>query len=129
MARALPSELRERALEVRARDGLSIAETASRFMIGTATVKRWTRRWKATGSLAPLPAGGVRRIWIDEDDKAKLVALVEEMPDATIEELRAAYNSRHKSEVSSSSMHRALQRCDLTLKKSRSKLPSRGPSA
>ncbi|MER2624682.1 MAG: IS630 transposase-related protein [Accumulibacter sp.] len=128
MARALPSELRERALEAREREGLSIAETAARFMVGTASVKRWNRRMKSTGSVAPSPVGGVRRIWIGEDDRTQLVELVEKMPDATIEELRAEYNSRHGSAVSSSAMHRALQRFDLTRKKSPSTRPRRRPS-
>ena len=116
MAKALPKELRERAL--REREGLSIAETAARFMVGTASVKRWNKRKKSTGSVDPSPVGGIRYIWIGDDDRAKLVALVEGMPDATIEELRAEYNSRHNNEVSPSSMHRALQRFDLTRKKS-----------
>lgn len=129
MAKALPKELRERALEAREREGLSIAETAARFMVGTASVKRWTKRIKSTGSVAPSPVGGVRNIWIGDDDKAKLVALVEKMPDATIEELRVEYNSRHDSEVSPSAMHRALQRFALTRKKSPSTLPRHRPSA
>lgn len=121
MAKALPNELRERALEARERDGLSISETAERFMVGTATVKRWSRRKRSTGNVAPSPVGGTRRIWIGEDDKPKLLSLVEKMSDATIEELRAEYNSLHASQVSSSAMHRALQRFDLTRKKSPSR--------
>jgi transposase len=129
VAKALPNELRERALEAREREGLSIAETAARFMVGTASVKRWNKRMKSTGSVAPSPVGGVRRIWIGDDDKAKLVALVETMADATIEELRAEYNSRHDCAVSPSAMHRTLQRFDLTRKKSPSTPPRHRPIA
>jgi transposase len=129
MGKALPNELRERVIEAREQEGLSILDTAERFMIGTATVKRWTRRNRSTGSFAPSPVGGVRRIWIGEDDKEKLISLVGKMPDATIEELRAEYNSLYGTEVSSSSMHRALQRFDLTRKKSPSKPARAKPSA
>lgn len=127
VAKALPTELRERALEAKEREGLSIAETAARFLIGTATVKRWARRLKATGSAEALPMGGTRRIWIGDEDKAKLIALVESMPDVTIEELRTEYNSRHDTAVSPSAMQRALQRFDLTRKKSPSKRPRHAP--
>ncbi len=129
MAKALPTELRERALEAKERDGLSIAETAARFLVGTATVKRWARRMKVTGNARPSPVGGTRRIWIGDENKSALVALVESMPDATIEELRAEYNTRHGTAVSSSAMHRALQRFEMTRKKSPSKPPRHGPSA
>ena len=129
MAKALPNELRERALEAREREGLSIAETAARFMVGTASVKRWSSRKKSTGSVAPTAMGGVRRIWIGENDKDKLLSLVAKMPDATIEELRAEYNALYGSEVSSSAMHRALQRFDLTRKKNPSKPPRLGSNA
>jgi transposase len=119
MPKALPNELRERVVEVREREGLSIEETSERFMVGPATVKRWCALKKATGSVSPAPVGGVRRIWIGEDSRELLVSLVVEMPDATIEELRAAYNGRYETAVSASAMHRALQRFDLTRKKSR----------
>lgn len=127
MAKALPNELRERAMEARHREGLSIAETAARFMVGTASVKRWTKRVKLTGSVTPSPMGGTRRIWIGDGDKANLVTLVGDLSDATIEELRAEYNARYGSAVSSSAMHRALQRFALTLKKSPSTPRRQGP--
>lgn len=117
MAKALPIEIRERVLEARD-EGLSIAETAARFKVGTASVKRWSKRMKTNGSVAHSALGGVRRIWIGEEEKAKLVAVVEAMGDGTIEELRAEYNSRHDTQVSSSAMERALKRHGLTLKKS-----------
>lgn len=129
MAKALPVELREQVLEARAREGLSIAEVAARYMVGTASVKRWEKLQKSTGSVAPLPVGGVRHIWIGADDKEKLVSLVAAMSDATIEELRAAYNALHACEVSASAMHRALQRFDLTRKKRMSTPPRRKSSA
>jgi len=130
VGRALPTELRERVLEAKERDGLSIAETATRFLIGTATVKRWASRQRETGSAEPLPVGGARRSWFGTaEDKAKVVGLVEEMPDGTIEELRVQYNSRHDTSVSPAAMQRALKRFGLTRKKSPSKRPKRRVSA
>jgi transposase len=128
MAKALPDELRERALEARETEGLSIAETAARFMIGTASVKRWKRLMVLTGSSSPRPVGGVRRIWIGDGEKEQLLSLVERIPDATIEELRAEYNSLYGTEVSASAMQRALQRHNITRKKRPSMPPKRSPN-
>jgi len=119
LPKALPNELRERAMAARENEGLSIDETAARFMVGTATIKRWQRRKKATGSIAPLAVGGARRRWFGDRERANLAALVQEMPDATIEEYRIAYNAKFGTEVSSSAMHRALQHAKLTRKKKR----------
>jgi len=131
MAKALPDELRERALEARETEGLSIAETAARFMIGTASVKRWKRLRALTGSSSPRPprpVGGVRRIWIGEGEKEQPLSLVERIPDATIEELRAEYNSLYGTEVSASAMQRALQRHNITRKKRPSMPAKRSPN-
>ena len=100
-------------------EGLSIDETAARFMVGTATIKRCQKRKRTTGSIAPLAMGGARRSWFGEAERANLADLVQEMPDATIEEYRLAYNTKFGTEVSSSAMHRALQRAKLTRKKRR----------
>lgn len=119
MPRALPNEIRERVIAAREQEGLTIDEVAARFMVGTATVKRWERRKKTTGSLSPSAMGGARRTWFGPDEREALVALVRSMPDSTIEEYRVAYNEKFGAEVSDSSMHRALQRFELTRKKRR----------
>ncbi|HRE88922.1 MAG TPA: hypothetical protein PK095_07230 [Myxococcota bacterium] len=119
MPRALPNELRERAIAAKEAEGLSIAETAMRFMVGTASIKRWQARKKATGSIDPLAMGGMRYGWFGEEELARLKALVQETPDATIDEYRQTYNSRFGTEVSASAMHRALQNLGFTRKKRR----------
>lgn len=119
MPRALPNELRERVIAAREREGLTIDEVAARFMIGTATVKRWEWRKKATGNVSPGAMGGVRFTWFGEEERAALVELVASLPDLTIEEYRLAYNEKYGTTVSDSAMHRALQRFGLTRKKRR----------
>lgn len=119
MPRALPKELRERAIGAKEAEGLSIAEAAKRFMVGTATIKRWQSRKSTTGSIEPLAMGGMRHGWFGEEELGRLKELVQETPDATIEEYRHAYNGKFGTEVSSSSMHRALQNLGFTRKKRR----------
>ena len=117
MPSPLPVALRERVLETIRIDSLSIAAAAARFLIGTATVKRWLRRVRETGTLEPAQMGGVRVLRIGEEDGPKVRDLVEETPDATLAELTEVYNERHGTSVSKSAMVRALARLDITRKK------------
>jgi transposase len=89
-------------------------------MVGEATVKRLVRRFRAVGTVEPEPMGGdrVSRIPLSEGDH--LVALVEDMPDATIVELIEAYETRHGVLLSPASMSRTLAREGITRKKKRS---------
>lgn len=123
MPKPLPVEIRERVVEAVENEGLTIDETARRFMVGTASVKRWVRRARTTNSVAPDPMGGTRFVWIGEEERAQLEALVEVMFDATLDELTEAYNARHGTAVSRAAMIRGLQRFQLTRKKSRFEPP------
>ncbi len=123
MPKPLPIEMRERVVEVVENEGLSIAAAAERFRVGTASVKRWLRRARESGSVAPDPMGGLRVVWIGEAEREQLTELVATMSDATLDELAAAYNARHGTSVSRSALLRALQRFDITRKKSRSARP------
>lgn len=113
----LPVALRERVVESIETDSLTIEEAASRFRIGTATVKRWLRRLRDTGDLAPQEMGGLRVVWVSEDHKQQVVDLVEDMADATLVELADEYNERHGTTVSKSAMARTLVRFNISRKK------------
>lgn len=125
MPKPLPVEIRERVVEVVEKEGATIEETARRFRVGTASVKRWLRRSRESGSVAPDAMGGLRVVWIGVDERDQLIELVKAMPDATLDELADEYNARHKTSVSRSALLRALQRFDITRKKSRSAPPKR----
>lgn len=59
MPRPLSNDLRERALACSAA-GASDEEVARAFSIGRATVVRWKRRYRETGSVVPARMGGHR---------------------------------------------------------------------
>lgn len=120
MSRPLPVELRGRVVKSVENEGLSIREAAQRFDVGTASVKRWLRRSRESGSVEPEPMGGLRVVWIGVEERQQLIDLVEAMADATLDELADAYNARHETAVSRSSLMRALKRFGITRKKSRS---------
>ena len=116
MPNPYPLMLRERAVRTY-EDGLeSYAEVADQFGIGEATLQRWVRRGRDTGSVAPLARGGG---WRSPVDLPALHALVHNRPDTTTGELTRAYNRRvgRQARVHRSSILRALQRSGYVFKK------------
>lgn len=83
---------------------------ATRFKVGTATVKRLIRRFRETGSVEPLPHGGGQRPKIPSQKLPRVQQLLEANPDWSVEEITAAYNKREGTTVSRSTMQRAVAR-------------------
>jgi transposase len=122
------ADLRERLL--RAIDaGLGQAEAARLFGVGTSTIKRWKRRRRERGTLAPAPRPG-RTPLIGADLRPALEAQVGAAPDATLAEHCATWEREHGVRVSETTMSRALARIGWPLKKRRSSPASgtRGPA-
>jgi len=110
-------DLRERLL--RAIDaGLSQAEAARLFGVGTATLERWRRRQREMGSVAPLSRQGRPR-HIGPAQDAPLLIQAQTMRDATLAEHCARWEREQGVHVSAATMSRALARLGWPLKKSR----------
>ena len=92
MARPLSNDLRERVV-ARHEAGESIRAVAATFGIAPSTVSKWARRRRKTGSVAPAKFGGYRRPLL-EPHRAWIDARFAEMPELTLEGLRAALASR-----------------------------------
>lgn len=118
MPKAWSEELRMKAVKAVEEQGLTITAAARIFDVGTASLKRWLAKFRATGDVRADSMGGLRMVWIGVDEKPRLLALVKRMPDATVEELALNYNERYRTSVSRSAMGRALRRFALTRKKS-----------
>jgi transposase len=111
-------DLRERLL--RAMDaGLSQAEATRLFGVSPATLERWRRRQRQTGSVAPQPRPGRPRR-IGRAQEAALLAQVRSAPDATLREHCAWWAAEQGTGLSEATMSRALARLGWPLKKSRS---------
>jgi transposase len=111
-------DLRERLL--RALDaGLSQAEATRLFGVSAATLERWRRRQRQSGSVAPLPRTGRPRR-IGREQEAALLAQVRSVPDATLREHCAWWAVDQGIVLSEATMSRALARLGWPLKKSRS---------
>ena len=102
-------------------------EVAELFGVSRATVQNILHRRRTTGSVAPFPHGGGRRLSLDTEARAFVDQLVREQPDATLEELCEAVDERMGIRVSIATMWLTLKRMGLSLKKSRSTQMSATP--
>jgi transposase len=94
--------------------GASRREAADRFEISPSSSVRWLQRWREVGSAAPKPRGG--SVSPLEEFAERILALVAEQPDLTLEETLAELR-KQRIRTSRSSLWRFLDRHDITLKK------------
>lgn len=99
------------------RSGKSKPEVAEQFGVGVATVTRLLRLVRESGDVAPRPRGGGNRPKISEDQYGELMELVASQPDATREELCAAWERIYGVSISTAAMGRTLRKADITWKK------------
>jgi transposase len=116
MAEAYPVSFRERVVDAYERGEGSYAAIAARFVLGSATVKRWVRQQRRAGHLQPKPKAGGTRSPVTGTD---VTTLMTALGDPTAGELTAAYNRTRRGtrRVHVSSMKRALHRHDYVVKK------------
>src|SRR5919202_3361502 len=115
-------DLRLKVLEALDR-GMPRREVAQIFGISMPTIKRWLKRRRETGELAPRPSPGppARKGMALEQ---ALPAQLQSNPDFTLEEHRELFEETHGISVSTASISRAFERLGLPLKKRHSLLQS-----
>ena len=116
MATPYAVALRERAVRAYERGDGAYDEVAAVFEVDSRTLQRWVARWRELGTVAPKPRGGG---WRSPIDLAVLHAVVRGVPDATVDEFCAEYNSRvaRSQRTTESSFRRAMHRAGYVLKK------------
>lgn len=117
MASPYSQDLRDRVLAAYDR-GEPTKRIAEMFRVSRAWARRLKQRRRETGETAPRPMGGATYHKID---RVRLVELVREQPDATLDELRR----RLGVSCALSAVCMALQKLGLSFKKSRSTRRSR----
>ena len=115
MSKALSLDLRTRVLSS-VSEGLSHRAAGARFGVSAASVSRWRTLEREQGDARPKALGGDRRSGRIEAQCAVVLSLLEEKPDMTIEELRAALGERGFI-FSYGSIQRFLVRHGITRKK------------
>jgi transposase len=96
--------------------GLAAKELATKFRVSRSWVNRLVQRRRETGQVGPRPQTVFKRQAFAGQEN-RLRALVAAKPDQTLAELREALHSA----ASLSSLWRALDRLELTLKKNRTR--------
>jgi transposase len=116
MPNAHPIGLRERAVRAYQAGQGSYDVIGARFAIAPRTLQDWVARFRATGSVAPIPKGGGNPSPIDVK---VLEGVLRERPDAVVDEIRTAYNDRvrRQARLHRSSILRALHRLGYVFKK------------
>jgi len=102
-----------------AQDKQANREIAETLSLSEATIERWTRRQRETGSVAALAnGGGVARVLAPHE--AFLRNAVKAQPDISLDELCGRVQAELGLKVSGSMVSRELTRLRLSRKKSRS---------
>jgi transposase len=120
---AYSQDLRQRIVDALG-EGATIEMTAQRFAVSTASVKRYQRQLRHSGTLAPKPWPG-RVPKIKKEQKEQLQALIASKTDWTLASLCAAWEEATAVEIARDVMARTLARFSITHKK-RVASPSNG---
>jgi transposase len=110
-------DLRQKLVEAWKKRALTVEELSELFGVGTATVKRWQRRYRETGAVEPRPHGGGRRVALTQEQVAALRGLVMSQPDWTEEEYTENLRTHHGMQASRSAVGRAIRRMGFSVKK------------
>jgi transposase len=116
-------DLRKRIVDAVERGDGTKREIARLFGVNESFIYKLLRQKRERGDIAPLPHGGGASAKLTETDLLILIDLVAETPDSTLEELRQQMKKKASVEVSQSTICRALQAIELTIKKRPSSPP------
>jgi transposase len=95
---------------------LSTRQAAARFSVGIATAGAWARLKRATGAVSPAKQGKPKGSVLDSH-AGFIFALVEEVPDITLEEIAERLSRQRGVTVVSTAVWKFLDRHDMTHKK------------
>jgi transposase len=101
-------------------EAISQRKLAKRFSVAPSFIQKLIKRYRETDSVAPKVRTQQTTPKLNNEHLAILHRLVEERNDATLEELRDLLVAEIGFHVSRSTVDRALDKLDLTLKKRRS---------
>ena len=118
---AISDDLRRRAVEAYERGEGTLAVVAERFAVGVASLGRWLKRKRETGSVERAPRAGGNPRRVTPAGEARLSEWLGEDPSTPQHELAARLHDAGEPAVCQQTVGRTLERMALTLKKSRSR--------
>ena len=111
-------DLREKIVKAYSQGDTSVRKVADRFGVAKSFVQKLLCLKKIQGHLEPKQQGGGRKGELDGCE-AQLASMVAKYPDATLLEYCEYWDTTYNHWLSTSTMCRALQKQNLTLKKRR----------
>jgi transposase len=111
------TDLRVRVIEA-VDEGATRQEAAERFGVSISSAVRWHQTWRHEGTIEAKPYGGSRSPL--EDHAKEILAVIEEQPDLTLDEIVAVMR-KQKISGSRTALFRFLERHAVTSKKSPSR--------
>ena len=121
---AFPTVFRQRVLDAALRGDATQQAVADRFAVSRSFVQKLKRQFRRDGTVEPVGHRGGAPSKLSADDRAALVAWLDEATDATCAELAARLADERGVAVSHDAVGRALTAAGYTLKKRRSGRPS-----
>lgn len=118
---AISADLRRRAVEAYEQKEGTLPVIAERFAVGVASLGRWARRKRETGSVERAPRAGGNPRRVTPAGEALLREWVGDDPSTPQHELAARLYDAGEPAVCQQTVGRTLARMALTLKKSRSR--------
>lgn len=112
-------DLRILAVEAHNNGEGTLKEVAEQFRIGRRTLAEWLRLEREGGSLEPSKIRGRPSRRVDGTGRERIRQIVQNRPDATLEEIRDAYNADPETviTISRQTVGREVARLGLTQKK------------
>lgn len=107
-----------RILAVRAyKAGMPQKVVASVFGIGVASLARWLRRERLTGSVAPLPHNGGPPPFVPDERLGEVKELVRLHPDATLARLAELFSAHFGISMKHTTVSKLLKKANISRKK------------
>lgn len=124
MGRSYSQDLRDRVIDAVEQEGMSRRGAAERFGVSESAAIKWLQRYHATGKRTPVGTGG-HRPSVLKPHREFLEAVRTEQPDITLEALCRRLAAERGVKADTSMLSRFFRREGITLKKRRSRQPSR----
>ena len=115
--KAYSVDLRQKIIDVRQTEKLSIRALAQRFQVSKHFVETLLKLYQETGSVQPRPHGGGAQPKLNAEQLHQLEILVEQHNDATLAELAEMLHQETEIRLSPTTVHRQLKKRGYTLKK------------
>jgi transposase len=117
MPAPLSLDLRKRIMSAyQAKEG-SQRQLAKRFKVSLSFIRDLRRHYLQTGTIEPKPHGGGAVAKLESKHLSIIKTLVDNQPDALLEELCERFTEQTMVQLGTSTMHRAVQNLKLSVKK------------